>query len=72
MICEICRGVINNMRYIELVGGWSPRGAHKDCMRERIKKAFTDCIGTEDDDVGELVYDAIENHMEEMTPLSQA
>jgi hypothetical protein len=41
-------------------------------MRERITKAFTGCVGTEDDDVGELIYDAIENHMEEMTPLSQA
>jgi hypothetical protein len=56
------------MRYIELVGGWSLRGAHKECMRERIKAAFADCIGTEDDDVGELIYDAVENHMEETTP----
>ena len=68
MICEICGKPIENNLYIELVGEWTRRGAHKSCMRERITKAFTDCIGTEDDDAGELVYDAIEGNMEELTP----
>jgi hypothetical protein len=68
MICEICRGAINDMRYIELVGEWTRRGTHKSCMRERITKAFTGCVGTEDDDVGELVMDVIEAAFEEVTP----
>jgi hypothetical protein len=72
VICEICGRPIEDTLYIELVGEWTRRGTHKSCMRERITKAFTGCVGTEDDDVGELIYDAIENHMEEMTPLSQA
>jgi hypothetical protein len=37
-------------------------------MRERITKAFTGCVGTEDDDVGELVMDVIEAAFEEVTP----
>ena len=68
MICEICGKPIENNLYIELVGEWTRRGTHKSCMRERITKAFTGCVGTEGDDVGELVYDAIEAAFEEVTP----
>ena len=68
VICEICGKPIENNLYIELVGEWTRRGTHKSCMRERITKAFTGCVGTEDDDVGELVMDAIEGNMEELTP----
>ena len=68
MICEICGRPIKDIYYIELEGEYMRRGAHKTCMRKRIENAFTDCIGTEDDDVGELVMDAIEGNMEELTP----
>lgn len=68
VICEICGRPIENNLYIELVGEWTRRGTHKSCMRERITKAFTGCVGTEDDDVGELVMEAIEAAFEEVTP----
>lgn len=68
VICEICGQPIENNLYIELIGEWTRRGTHKSCMRERITKAFSDCIGTEDDNVGELVMDAIEAAFEEVTP----
>ena len=68
VICEICGKPIENNLYIELVGEWTRRGTHKSCMRERITKAFTGCVGTEDDDVGELVMEAIETAFEEVTP----
>ena len=68
MICKICGRPIENNLYIELVGEWTRRGTHKSCMRERITKAFTGCVGTEDDDVGELVMEAIEAAFEEVTP----
>ena len=68
VICEICGKPIENNRYIELVGEWTRRGTHKSCMRERITKAFAGCVGTEDDDVGELVMEAIEAAFEEVTP----
>lgn len=68
VICEICGQPIENNLYIELVGEWTRRGTHKSCMRERITKAFTGCVGTEDDDVGELVMEAIEVAFEEVTP----
>lgn len=68
VICEICGRPIENNLYIELVGEWTRRGTHKSCMRERITKAFTGCVGTEGDDVGELVMDAIEAAFEEVTP----
>ena len=68
VICEICGRPIENNLYIELVGEWTRRGTHKSCMRRRIEKAFSDCISTEDDDVGELVMDAIEAAFEEVTP----
>ena len=68
VICEICGKPIENNLYIELVGEWTRRGTHKSCMRERITKAFTGCVGTEDDDVGELVYNVIEAAFEEVTP----
>ena len=68
VICEICGRPIENNLYIDLVGEWTRRGTHKSCMRERITKAFTGCVGTEDDDVGELVMDAIEAAFEEVTP----
>lgn len=68
VICEICGRPIENNLYIELVGEWTRRGTHKSCMRERITKAFTGCVGTEDDDVGELVMEAIEAAFEEITP----
>ena len=68
VICEICGKPIENNLYIELVGEWTQRGTHKSCMRKRIEKAFTGCVGTEDDDVGELVMDAIEAAFEEVTP----
>ena len=68
MICEICGKPIENNLYIELVGEWTRRGTHKSCMRERITKAFTGCVGTEGDDVGELVMEAIEAAFEEVTP----
>ena len=68
VICEICGKPIENNLYIELVGEWTRRGTHKSCMRERITKAFTGCVETEDDDVGELVYNVIEAAFEEVTP----
>jgi hypothetical protein len=68
VICEICGQPIADIYYIELVGEWTRRGTHKSCMRERITKAFTGCVGTEDDDVGELVMDVIEAAFEEVTP----
>jgi hypothetical protein len=68
MICEICGQPIADIYYIELEGKWMRRGAHKSCIRERITKAFTGCVGTEDDDVGELVVEAIEDNMQELTP----
>ena len=68
VICEICGRPIENNLYIELVGEWTRRGTHKSCMRERITKAFTGCVGTKDDDVGELVIEAIEAAFEEVTP----
>lgn len=68
VICEICGQPIENNLYIELVGEWTRRGTHKSCMRERITKAFTGCVGTEDDDVGELVMEVIEAAFEEVTP----
>lgn len=68
VICEICGQPITDIYYIELEGKWMRRGAHKTCMRKRIEKAFSDCIGTEDDNVGELVMDVIEDYMEEATP----
>ena len=68
VICEICGKPIEDVFYIELVGEWTRRGTHKSCMRERITKAFTGCVGTEDDDVGELVMDAIEDNMEGVIP----
>ena len=68
VICEICGKPIENNLYIELVGEWTRRGTHKSCMRERITKAFTGCVGTEDDDVGELVYNVIETAFEEVAP----
>ena len=68
VICEICGKPIENNLYIELVGEWTRRGTHKSCMRERITKAFTGCVGTEDDDVGELVYNVIEAAFEEVAP----
>jgi hypothetical protein len=37
-------------------------------MRKRITKAFTGCVGTEDDDVGELVMNAIKTEMEAIGP----
>ena len=66
MICEICGKPIEDDYYIELRNLY--RGTHKTCMRKRIEKAFSDCIGTEDDNVGELVMDAIEDYMEVLTP----
>ena len=68
VICEVCGKPIENNLYIELVGEWTRRGTHKSCRRERITKAFTGCVGTEDDDVGELVMEAIEAVFEEVTP----
>ena len=68
VICEICGRPIEDNLYIELCDLYERRGTHKTCMRERITKAFTGCVGTEDDDVGELVMDAIEGNMEELTP----
>ena len=68
MICEICGKLIEDNLYIELAELGNRRGTHKVCMRERISKAFTGCVGTEDDDVGELVMDAIEAVFEEVTP----
>lgn len=68
MICEICGQPIADIYYIELEGKWTRRGTHKSCMGERITKAFTGCVGTEDDDVGELVYNIIEAAFEEVTP----
>jgi hypothetical protein len=68
MICEICGRPIDDTLYIELVGEWTRRGTHESCMRKRITKAFTGCVGTEDDDVGELVMDVIEAAFEEVTP----
>ena len=68
VICEICGKPIENNLYIELVGEWTRRGTHKSCMKERITKAFAVCVGTEDDDVGELVMEAIEAAFEEVTP----
>ena len=68
VICEICGKPIENNLYIELCDLDERRGTHKSCMRERITKAFTGCVGTEDDDVGELVMEAIEAAFEEVTP----
>ena len=68
VICEICGKPIENNLYIELCELSERRGTHKSCMRERITKAFTGCVGTEDDDVGELVMEAIEAAFEEVTP----
>ena len=69
VICEICGRPIKNNLYIELSDfDGDRRGTHKSCMRERITKAFTGCVGTEGDDVGELVMDAIEAAFEEVTP----
>ena len=68
VICEICGKPIEDNLYIELVGEWTRRGTHKSCMRERITKAFAGCVGTEDDDVGELVYEVIEAAFEEVIP----
>ena len=68
VICEICGKPIENNLYIELCDLNERRGTHKSCMRERITKAFTGCVGTEDDDVGELVMEAIEAAFEEVTP----
>lgn len=68
MICEICGRPVEDVHYIELNELGNRRGTHKPCMRERIMKAFTGCVGTEDDDVGELIMDAIEAAFEEITP----
>ncbi|MEE1298909.1 MAG: hypothetical protein UHI93_00035, partial [Acutalibacteraceae bacterium] len=68
VICEICGKPIENNLYIELFGEWTRRGTHKSCMRERITKAFAGCVGAEDDDVGELVYNVIEAAFEEVAP----
>ena len=68
VICEICGKPIENNLYIELCDLNERRGTHKSCMRKRIEKAFTGCVGTEDDDVGELVMEAIEAVFEEVTP----
>lgn len=66
-ICEICKKRIEDHNCI-WIDPFDYRFAHKDCFRKRIVTAFSDIIGTADDDISEMVADACEDMLTERTP----
>lgn len=67
--CEICGEPINDRTCIVLLNAPNEkRGVHHGCMAGRITYAFRDCIGTQDDDVARLIFDAIDDTLTDNTP----
>lgn len=65
--CEICHEPIDdNMCF--MIDPFNHRAAHKRCIRQKLMSAFSDTIGTDDDEIDELITEAIIDHMEEHTP----
>lgn len=56
IVCEICKEPINNPTCIVIP--CAKRCMHISCFGEHIRKAFFGVIGTEDDEIDNLVADA--------------
>ena len=65
--CEICHKPIEEAKCI-ILSPFENKFCHLSCFRERIVKAFSDVIGTQDDMIDELVADACEDMLTGHTP----
>ena len=70
MICEICKEPIYNSSCIVVPD--TKRCMHVSCFGEHIRKAFFGVIGTEDDEIDELVADACVDALTDRKPADES
>ena len=69
IVCEICHEPINNPTCIVIP--CTKRCMHISCFSNKIASAFSDVIGTEDDEIDGLVADVCTDALTEHLPVSE-
>ena len=70
IVCEICKEPVNNS-YCAVIP-CTKRCMHRSCFGELIRKAFFGVIGTEDDEIDELVADACVDALTDRKPADES